>query len=174
MFKIKFFGKLFAVLTLLLFSASAAAGQYCVKFPEHWANSKWSKRDNDIGAQFVIHYDEVSFETIYDISRQKNVAREVWRPRDHFWNEKKWRSSFRDGQQRDGYFKYCADMSQVAHDWPTEYSDSNGGENHIRSFRMSVIWGADCPHVKYRSRGDNVTFTIRRRKNNHVFPWACG
>ena len=169
MFKIK----LFAAITLLLFSASAAAGQYCVKLPEHWGNSKWSKRDNDIGVQFAIKYHIHDTVNVHNIETGKREDIPSRQPRDHFWREKKWRSSYRDGQQRDGYFKYCADMSQVVRDWRTGYSDSNGGENTLDTFRMSVIWGQDCPEVRWREHPYDVEFTVRRRKHNHVFPWTC-
>ena len=183
--------KRFTIAALLMaFSASAfAVGNYCVNFPRYWDNNHFTKHDNDVAAQVMIHYDKYVLEehgesndgtptTTYRRTGKTGIA---------YWDEK-WRSSFRDSDfrganssNRGGWAKHCIHTPTHIKKWADSYTrHSNDGHNKITGFRMRLIssgWPRqkiNCPFetIQQASKHDN-NFYIHHVASDVAQPWRC-
>ena len=175
-----------AVAILMAFTAPAFAGKYCVNFPAHWFNSQFTKRDNDIHAefQFKVHY------AVFENGRSTTVREDWQKVFAHHGTYEKWRSSFHGHEERDGWFKWCHNMT-----WITDHmagGDENSGRffNQSGGFQMTGMrpnafravgkHGIKCPTIDHRNNGFNRdhNFYIHRRYYNggfpnNISPWIC-
>ena len=181
--------RFFAIAMLMAFSASAfAVGNYCVNFPRYWDNNHFTKHDNDVAAQVMIHYDKYVLEehgehndgtpkTTYK-RNGKGVA---------YWNEK-WRSSFRDsdfrgndGHRNGGWAKHCIHTPTHIAKWADSYSrHSNDGHNKITGFQIQLK-SSGWPRRTYKcpfetiahARRNDVNYYVHHSGHDPANPWRC-
>ena len=176
----KMFFSSFLALAFLL-PAIASADSYCVSFPTG-GESKWSKRDNNIGVRFR-----------YDYSKE-GVEGSGFKP--PFWaSSGVIKGSKEPNRAVDNYTFYpygtrdlCIDSAvperksrKVSYKSPFfnrgsgASGDRNSFEPEVTEIRLDVRWGADCGKVgiKNGQLKGNHKFEIYRRKGNHIDPFGC-
>ena len=171
-FIITFFGIVF------LLPAFAYAGSYCVKFPSD-GNSKWSKRDNNIGVRFKYDYE---------------ITNEEGKLKDNATIGSNLVDADRDYKYFDyGSSDYCIDTDALAdvaqrfvawHIYHATDLDPLRPNDRVRYPTNSVatikrVWldvkyGGDCPKISGNllTSGRHIV-KIHRRRGDHINPFGC-